>query len=168
MIKKRLTQQRKIISHFDSAIAQLKPERIKKYVESLDIADLGDLTKLKEQPSIFTIVPLKVKYEYLSFEPDSNSMWTIFATHVKHIDNIDFELEFDDGVITDNMREYFPPKIIQNISSIIVALANTGQGEVFFTQPQGFWDYIFKVKARLATEMSRDVRSEDATSKKQE
>ena len=168
MIGKRLTQQRKLISHFDEALAQAGTEELKKYTETLNIEDLGSMSEWKEQPTIFTVEPLKVKYEYLSYEPDADSLWRIFATHVKSAVNLGFELEFEDGILKDTMRDLIPIKVVQNISSVIVAMANNTNTEVFFSQPAGFWDFILTTKIHLAMVTKKDALSrEDAQDSEQ-
>jgi len=151
MLKKRLTERVKIISHFEAALQFAEPDALKEYVKTLDIKKLGDISTWEEQPSIFTIDPLRVKYEYLMYDPDASSFWMIFATHVKNITNMDFELKFDGDKLDDSMRDYFTPELVQNISSIIIKLANRGGMDVFFSPPPAFWDFILSLKLHRAS-----------------
>ena len=151
MLKKRLTERVKVISHFDSALQFADQDALKEYVKTLDIKKLGDISTWQEQPSVFTIDPLRVKYEYLMFDPDANSFWMIFATHVRDITNMDFELKFNGERLDESMRENFTPELVQNISSIIIKLANRGGMDVFFSPPPAFWDFILSLKIHRAS-----------------
>ena len=159
MIKKRLSASREIISRVDPALAGFNMENIEKYVESLDIADLGDFSNFKNKPSVFTIEPLTVKYEYLVYGNSRPDFWGVFASHVKNITNLDFDLKFSENVLTDKMRDYFPPEVVHDIAGIIIMLANRSQEQIFFTPPAGFWGFISNAKNRLATEeLAANVR----------
>ena len=85
------------------------------------------------------------------FDPDASSFWMIFATHVRDITNTDFELKFDGDKLDDSMRDYFTPELVQNISSIIIKLANRGGMDVFFSPPPAFWDFILSLKLHRAS-----------------
>ncbi len=135
MITKRITAVTKLVSQFDDAfILGFDTETRQKYLDTLDIEVLGDLTNLKEQPTIFVVSPLKAKYEYL-INDSSVDPWSIFSTHVEGIQNCpDIKLQHKQGVLTHETQEDLPPRVIQDIAHMIISIANKSGSEVFFTQ----------------------------------
>jgi hypothetical protein len=161
MIKKRVTSTRRVVSHFDPALANIDSERLKKYGETLDIKDLGDLSALPERPTVFEIAPLKSKYEYLAYS-QTVDYWSIFSTHVVSIEGIEME-RTPDGDISPKERDTLPTDVVQNICSMIVSLATSTGAEGFFSLPGGFWAFISRTRARNAAEKMGAVASEVAT-----
>ncbi len=135
MIRKRLTAEKRIVSTLDDAYPlSFTPEQRENYSSTLNIDDLGDLSEVKDKPTVFKVKPLQSKYEYLTFSnvPDA---WLIFATHVTGIEYCDeIELTFTNGIIDDTLRDEFTPKIVQEIASMIVTLANSNDSDAFFLQ----------------------------------
>jgi len=153
-IKRRLSADRRVVSHFDPALYSLSDSKLQRYSETLDISELGDLAELPTRPAIFTIKPLSSKYEYLAYS-DPPDYWGIFATHVKSVTELDFELEFEDGQIKPQHRDDFAPRVVHNIASIIKELANDVGGGDFFTPPASFWGSVSLAKSRIAREAAR-------------
>jgi hypothetical protein len=153
MIKRRITEQRRVVSHFDEALAHVPMDQLKAYSKSLDIEDLGDLRGLKERPTVFTVRPLTVKYEHLAFDIQTGiDFWGIFSTHVTAVTDLPFELTFIDDVINEKHRSEFPPRIVQDIASIVVTLSNNNGESIPFTPPGGFWRFVGEAKSRRASE----------------
>lgn len=141
VVRRRLTSDKRIVCHFDESLALIGNEKLKRYVETLDIDVLGDIGAMEEPPTVFTVKPLTPEGEDLSFNMNADNVWRIFATHVKNVSG--WPIEFNEGVIDYKHREEFTPETVQNIASIIVELSNRGNSNVFFTPPVGavrFWD----------------------------
>ena len=153
-IRRRLSADRRIVSHFDPAIWGISDSKLQRYCEMLDIEELGDLSELPERPAIFTIKPLASKFEYLAYS-DPPDYWGIFATHVKSVTELDFELQFEDGEIKALHRDDFAPRIVHNVASIIKELANDVGGGDFFTPPASFWGSVSLGKSRIAREAAK-------------
>jgi len=158
MITKRITAVTKLVSQFDDAFILGFDEDIKqKYMDTLNIDELGDLKNLKEQPTIFVVSPLKAKYEYL-INDSSIDPWAIFSTHVEALQNCpDIKLEHKQGVLTHETQELIPPRIVQDIAHMIVSLANKSGSEVFFTQSVASLRYSQAVKIKDASKSRADL-----------
>ena len=150
-IHKRLSEERKIVSHYDDALVHIDSEKVKKYVTTLNIDDLGDLRNLPERPTVFTVKPLTTKWEHLAYDTRGIDFWGVFSTHVTAATELPFELEFREGVLAEKVRDLFPPNIVQNVASIIIALSNNNGDSIPFTPPGGFWRWLAEAKAHLAT-----------------
>jgi hypothetical protein len=150
-IHKRLSEDRKIVSHYDDALAYIDGDKVREYVKTLNIDDLGDMRSLPQRPTVFTVKPLTTKWEHLAFDTRGIDYWGVFSTHVSAATELPFDLEFREGVLTDKTRDLFPPNIVQNIASIIIALSNNNGDSIPFTPPGGFWRWLAEVKAHLAT-----------------
>jgi hypothetical protein len=153
-IHKRLSEDRKIVSHYDDALAFVDSELVQKYVKTLNIDDLGDMRSLPQRPTVFTVKPLTTKWEHLAYDTRGIDYWGVFSTHVTAATELPFELEFREGVLADKVRDMFPPNIVQNVASIIIALSNNNGDSIPFTPPGGFWRWLAEVKAHLATKES--------------
>lgn len=151
MIKKRVTAVRRVVSHFDPALANIDSERLKRYIETLDIEDLGDISALTSRPTIFEIAPLKSKYEYLAYSSGSLDYWGIFATHVTRIEGWGEIERTPDGDISGKERDVFPSNVVQNIADIVITLATSTGSEGFFSPPGGFWACIARTRSRNAS-----------------
>jgi hypothetical protein len=156
-LRRRLKQERQVVSHFDEALAVIDSEKRDAYVKSLNLDDLGDLAELELQPSVYTVKPLSPEGEDWAMTMSAAALWRIFATHVVDITNCPFDLERDnDGFLRDKMRAEFPPEIVANVATIIVQLANRGNSEVFFMPPVGAGRFWLEAKLHHASETMAD------------
>ena len=154
MLHKRINRIRKVISHFDPSLRYADAEELKEYARTLELESFKSMDSWPDKPTVFSIRPLQVKYEYMAYGSGFIDTWRIFATHVTDIEGLDFEIQRN-GVtseIDDLHKEDFIPDVVQNISGIIIQLANKADDKVFFTPPEGFWDYMVSLKTRLAVE----------------
>jgi hypothetical protein len=155
-IPKRLSADRKLISHFDKCISKLPQEKIGEYNRTLDISAFGDLSELDDPPTVFTVKPLRVDHEsFIDVQTDGygnmtwgdTNYWAIFRAHV--IEITDIELKTKDGYIDKSIREIIPPDIIRDIAQKVISLANKGD-EVFHTPPVGFMEFYQTLRLRDA------------------
>jgi len=152
-IKLRLSRDVRLVSRYDTAIVGAKKGCLGKYLRSLNIDELGDLRGFKHLPSVFTVRPLTVDYEYMVNGENSN-WWGIFSSHVKEITGLpkEIKLESEDGILDDKLRELFPPRTVRDIAQMVIDLANEGEDSIFFTVPADYSDWLLRAKTRLVNE----------------
>jgi hypothetical protein len=147
-IAKRLSADRKLVSHFDKAFVEIPRDRIREYTKTLDIKDLGDLSQYNDPPTVFTVKALRVDHEAffdLSYDEfgkadwGETNYWAVFRGHVTNATDLDLEIK--DGYVGNNLREIIPPNVYEDIARKIYAIANNGE-EVFHMPPVGFMAYI--------------------------
>jgi hypothetical protein len=129
----------------DDAIRDLPNEVIEKYGMSLDIEDLGDLSKLPEPPTIFECAPLSASKARMDKGPrnTNDDWWVLFAFHVTGVENMDGELTFEGNGptkhLSDKCRDLFPDSFIRDIGRMISRLGN---GDAPFALPGGTMETI--------------------------
>lgn len=156
-IGRRLTEAQKVVCRRDPAIEQFKDEKIKDYVQTLDIEKLGSFADLATDVSVFTILPLQSKYE--SYIGEDTNFWLIFQAHVKNVTGLPFEVEYEDGKMLAKHRDDFPPEVVADIADIIVSLANRDGKSVFFSPPAGFVEFIRNCQLSRVRQAEADVNS---------
>jgi hypothetical protein len=167
-IKKRLSTDVKLVCRFDPAVVDIESKKVRDYLQTLDIAKLGDMTDLADKPSVFTVRPLSVNFEYMANDSDSD-YWGIFAHHVKAVTELDFNLSFSEGSIDYKHREDFPPRIVKDVAEMIIMLANDGRDSTFFTPPENYLAWATNVKAhRVSAQIKASALSVDAKVSKPE
>lgn len=167
MLTKRVTAPRWLVSIMDPALGAIDRERVALYVNSRDIDDLGDLSKLPEQPTGFHCLPLSVKLENhrlaLVEERDANSAWIIFAFSVdrfRHFPDAPSPVTEKGSEIThlpDESREMIDPETIIEIARAICEMPSRGDTNPF-SPPDG-WE-----RARIRQTAYRALRPTDAPS----
>ncbi len=130
---KRLTGERKLVSSECPNLGDTRysTEQLGKYFKTLDIEVLGKVPDLLALHTIFTVEPLKVKDEGFIGMGYINH-WEVFRRRVKAIENfkdssgneIAWEREGDNRMLTDAMRELIPVCVVEDIAGMIVSLAN--------------------------------------------
>ena len=165
MIPRRVNENRRLVSYYDNSfILNFTEEQKSEYYKTLKIESLGSMADLgaDELPTIFVCKPLSTKWEHLSYGAEPN-YWGIFQTHVKAIENSEVKLEFEEGIMTADMRELFPPVVVVNIAKMIVEIANSTAQECFFMPSDAALHYGRVVKVQsVGKKKVGSVRGEDA------
>jgi hypothetical protein len=174
MIKRRITALTRLVSQFDDAfVLGFDEDQKQKYLDTLNIEELGSFKEIIDMPTIFNVKPLKSEYEYL-IHGDNINPWLIFATHIESVEHFELEdgerLEFDkQGILKDKHHNDFPSRVIQDIAHMIVSLANQSGSEVFFTQSVASLRYAQAVKNRAVSKAAiENARMVDAQNKNSE
>jgi hypothetical protein len=155
MLEKRVSTERRLVSHFDSAFhLGFSDDEKANYDKTLDIEELGDFSRLAEKPTIFYCDPLKTKWEYL-MHGDRPDWWGIFQTHVSRAENFHTELKRDNmGILPSELREVFTPIVVQDIALQINHVANNPEQDCFFTPLGAARLYAQRVIMRAAEKES--------------
>jgi hypothetical protein len=153
MFGKRLTAPTILVSLEDPRLDDIPLDVRRTYAKSRKLEDLGDLSKLLEQPAFFHCLPLTVEYEnqreaaFPSREPGQYlvqsgnywCVWDIFAAHVTRIDGLDVELFWKTingkRLLDDKHKEDIAPSVVREISRTICDLAEKDGEYSFFSQP---------------------------------
>ncbi len=169
-LPKRITKSRVVYSRVDPAIAKFSDlEKHMQYCRTLDINDLGDLTKLLEQPTAITIAPLKTKWAHLdkgeSF--DASDCWLICSTHIEKIDGMTLTWENEKaGVLHESVREMLTEDVLFDIAQMVIQLANGDGANIPFYVAGILRENIKAQKNSVSRPVKRAVVSSgDATSK---
>jgi hypothetical protein len=155
MITQRINASRRVVSHYDEALAELPNDVVERYGRTLDIAELGDLSALTNRPTVFHVRPLTVDSEHLLYAQPMD-MWQIFSRHVDRIDDFGAEVKWKNGRIENDCRELFPMAVVVDVASMIINLANASSDGVFFSPP-GDW-----AQTRINWALRRAVAREKA------
>lgn len=149
----------------DPALDAVDGESLRRYLGSRDIDDLGDLSKLSEQPSLFHCLPLSVLFENsrVSFldEGNADAAWLIFAFHVDNFKNFpDAPRQVagrgnDNKHLPDEAREMFDPETIIEIARVICEMPGRGDTNPF--SPLAGWEH-----ARIRRTAYHALRAETA------
>jgi hypothetical protein len=129
-MKKRITRDFTVVARVDESLRSLDAETFSKYCEQLDMKLLGDLAKMPEPPTVWTITPLKAKYAHLDMgdENDAASWWSIFRLHVVKVNDPSIPWEKEDWgggkALADSVREEIPEDFIRDLAQIIIQLAH--------------------------------------------
>jgi hypothetical protein len=119
----------KIVSLHDQALLDCDREQLEKYAETRNLDDL-DLTKCKEQPTIFVASPLQAKWEYLlDGSVGATDLWSVFRSHIIEVLNASemikdfnlFEQSAGQKMMRDEAREQiFDPDTIAEVATVII------------------------------------------------
>jgi hypothetical protein len=171
-LKKRITQERKVISRVDSSLALLPADTIKGYWKSLDIEDIGDLGALIEPPTVWTIRPMLAKYAHLDQGHGNNnaaSLWQIFSLHVTGCDDPSLQLSYepfgDVQMLSESVREQIPEDWIADIANMVIQLANSDGTHVPFDVQATLVAITsdHRIKANVRKPPANNAPSEDAS-----
>jgi hypothetical protein len=138
-IRRRLTEDRKLVSWYDEFWACVSKETIQAYMKSLDVQALGDLSQYPLQPTVFTASPLPTSLESFAHGTHPNP-WVVFSNCVSEATGI--QMRRSNGVIIDDDREIFPSEVVIDISDQIKTVTDRGTDAVFFTPPEEFLDFV--------------------------
>ena len=134
----RATGSLKVVSSLDPALADIPDTVMQKYLLTRDLADLGDLSNLPDQPTMFTVLPLQAKKEYLVDAMTLQAKVEIVRTHVVGSTGIDLEYKDDAGTLclTKEAIESLPMEVVDELAMVIIQAQSRGAGRLgFFTQP---------------------------------
>ncbi|MCP4540155.1 MAG: hypothetical protein GY832_23705 [Chloroflexi bacterium] len=67
----------------DPALREVQIERMRVYEQSRNIEDLGDFSKLKEQPTVWELAPLGPRFENFLDTSTSDDKWFVFRHNAK-------------------------------------------------------------------------------------
>jgi hypothetical protein len=167
-LEKRPSDPVELVSIFDNSfILEFSEKQREEYMDTLDIAVLGNISQMEDKPVVFKALPLRVKYEHMAYS-DYPDAWGIFQNHVIDVKYFDaVKLEWKHERIEDSCRDDIPPRVVQDIANQIAATANKSGENFFFTPPQGALLYARRVQTKSAArKMSKmSVDSADAQSK---
>jgi hypothetical protein len=151
-----------LIAPQDPSIKNLNFTTLGNYFRTLDIEELGDLSKLPDKPLIFTVNPLKANYASLDkgFDSQGNDLctaddlWAIFATHVFELDDKTYDMSTEgDGKykhLKDDCRDQFFEWEIRGIANCIRQLANGDGVTIPFAPPVGILEWISNQRRQSA------------------
>jgi len=157
-IIKRPTAAKKVVSRFDPSwrfTGDTKIDGEGAYVSYCNTLDFGIVEKcgtLQDPFTVIEILPLKVMYEPF-VNGDRSNWWEIFRSHVTSIDEVRLEMKGDK--ISDSMREQLPKDLIEDIGRMIVDIASVDGVSVFFTLPDGYWEFSQNCHRLLASEAKK-------------
>ena len=150
MLRRRPSAEIDVVCLGDPALDEVPAEKMQRYQISRDTADLGDLDKLTEKPTVFRVRPLAQKYERVADDPDSDDMWFIFARHVTGVRgfgdergkemNLPMEDVRGELVVADEAREQIGREAINEVAAVIIQRANGRDGDTLpFITGQATW-----------------------------
>jgi len=124
MLRARLTEPRAVISVYDPAIMGIDYQKLHKYKMTRNLDDLGDLSVLKEKPTIHMLEPMLPMYEGFRDKPAFN-----YAVHCsKIIDGpvTDKDFETDDGRTSLKFEAIakIPDKSVIELGGVVLQLAS--------------------------------------------
>lgn len=173
MLSQRLTEPRRVVSLYDPALCQFSWEKRRKYQQSRDISDLGDIDSLPDKLTIYTIRPLLAEYEHLCGPRNSSDSdappaehRTIFGLHVSKIENAPpewgvFETRNDIRYLTEDAISKHPLRTVQEMAKLVVELANGDTRP--FGSPVGWQAALVRTESLIAM----NARTCDAKEKNQ-
>lgn len=107
MLRKRLTEPRRIVSMYDPAMKQIDMQRRLLYQSTRNIEDLGDISALSEPFTICTVAALLPRHQHLQGFP-----YLLFAKYCSKIENAHFTesaFEENDGWVS--MKKEFAEEL---------------------------------------------------------
>ncbi len=135
MLRARLTEPRKVVSLNDPAIEAIEFQKIKAYSTSRNLEDLGDLSKLPDPVTVFTIGPMLPKFQHLETQPD-----LLFRNHCSAcengpVDKSDFETKDGYTSLKKESIEKLPRKTVLELGNVVWELASVDGNESPFSSP---------------------------------
>ncbi len=145
MLSKPITAKRRIISAFDPALQQVPSDVRLKYLTTArrDIAVLGDLSALPEQPVVWHINPVANEHKHLLDGDTWNQRWNLFAIAVDLVENeyLPFKWSETNGVrhLDNKHMSDIGTDIVDDIHGVIQDLAKADTSP--FGLPAMYWDF---------------------------
>jgi len=135
MLRARLTEPRRVVSLHDPAIEAIEFQLIKAYSTSRNIDDLGDLSALPEQATVFTITQMLPKYQHLEGRAD-----LLFAAHCSGcengpVDKSDFETKDGRTSLKVESLEKIPRTTVLELGGVVWELSSVDGDVSPFSSP---------------------------------
>jgi len=158
-IRRRLTENRKLISWFDEFWSCVDRSVIQAYMKTLDVSALGDLSEYTIQPTIFTVRPLPATMGHLLHGTHPNK-WGAFSYCV--LESSDVPIKRSNDNITEECRELFPDEVVDDIADQIKVVTDRGTDTVFFMPPDAFWDFVKAAACAVAVAGAASVAAKSS------
>lgn len=146
MILTRRTEPMRAVLSFDSALRDVSVEKMQHYLMTRDMSVLPELDTLPDRPTVFHVMPLLPRHEYLLHTGTPDARREMVRQHVVDVENID-GIEFDeprDGirVMTRASAESLPLTAVNELATMIMELQTRHAGELDFFTPPETWRSI--------------------------
>ena len=173
MLSRRLTEEFRVVSRFDEALAGADiDEPMRKYLLSRDLEDLP-LEGLAPQPTVFVCKPLMSEHEHLVdavLQAGSKAAWEIFRNHVLRIDGFSFSPYAKDKAwgsekvpkLTDTARDEVPRDVVQEVATVIALKGNVSTRS--FTLPDSW--RVERVRDRHLADLQTETSADTTGAKK--
>jgi len=152
-----------VVCMSDPALHEVKIERMRLYESSRDIADLGDLSKLAEQPTVWECDSLDARFENFLDGPSSDDLWFVFRHNARPkgelLDEngrqVTIPMEEVNGkkVLSDDVRAMVGRDAVREIASVMIQRCNgrNGVDSPFYAIAPGQWsDERIQYRTHLA------------------
>ena len=135
MLRARLTEPRKVVSLNDPAIEAVEFQKIKAYSTSRNMEDLGDISKLPNPLTVFTLSPMLPKFQHLETQPD-----LLFRNHCSGcengpVDKSDFETKDGYTSLKKESLEKIPRKTVLELGGVVWELSSVDGNQSPFSSP---------------------------------
>lgn len=141
-ILKRRTEKQKMVISMDPALQEISDKAMRRYLLTRDMSELGDLSALKDKPTVFTVLPLRVKKEYL-IDNETNVMVAkeLARTHIVAVSDMEMDYEDDDGImcLSKSSIDTLPIEAVYEIAKFVIQSHSRGVDQLGFFTPQDTW-----------------------------
>ena len=161
MLKTRLTEPRRVVSMYDSAMRQIEPAKRNLYQATRNIEDLGDIDGLEERFTISTLRPLLPRHEHVT-DP-----YLLYSKYCSKIENAPFSAEaFEEVDGWTSMKREFAERLqsrdIIDMAGVIVQLASVDGGPY---SPFSLADIDWRVRIQDAERQAAMIAARDIAAK---
>jgi hypothetical protein len=145
MLRKKITEPRRVVSLFDPALRHASAEARAKYTLSRDLIDLGDVDTWPERPTFWLLGPLRPEHAHLT---DGSASYLrqrmIVSLYLLSVENWSHELQFEtiDGVrsvLFDDI-DRMGSDVVADLAGVIAGLARSDTTP--FSPPAGYSEYL--------------------------